>query len=240
MDDPSRQSAVAIARDLATHHPTAMLPCPVCGATLRADNLDKHLQKTHPSAPPSTQRWRGTDRRAIRPLLAFAILCALGVITLQGALAIPLDPLQIALLAGMSLALTLIFLVWLGHLPAHLSLQGDALTLRYCLGLLTRTVRLPAKLEVGTLVQFRPDALTPNEVNASGEDVPIGHYLRLGDRLLIACTGDSSFRTHWNPQAFHSGPHRRSWDITVDRTAQVELEYQLAARGLLSPKPADD
>lgn len=239
MDDPTRPTAVAIARDLATRHPTAKLPCPVCGTTLRADNLDKHLSKTHPGAPPSALSWRGADRRAIRPLLAFSILCAAAVLTLQGALAIPLDPLQIALLAGMSLSLALIFLVWLGRLPARLSLDGDVLTLRYCLGLLTRAVRLPARLEVGTLVQFRPDPLTPNEVHATGRDESVGHYLRLADNLIIACTHKSSFAAHWDPRSFHPGPRRRSWDITLDRTAQVELEYQLAARGLLSPKPGD-
>jgi hypothetical protein len=176
MDDPARPTAVAIARDLATRHPTAKLPCPVCGTTLRADNLDKHLQKTHPGpATRSSPSWRGTDRRALRPLLAFAIVCALAVVTLQGALAMPPGPLPIALLAGMSLALALIFLVWLGRLPARLSLDGDVLTLRYCLGLLTRTVRLPARLEVGTLVQFRPDPLTPNEVHATGRDESVGH-----------------------------------------------------------------
>lgn len=231
--------AISVARDLATRHPTARLPCPVCAAPLRADNLDKHLQKIHPSAPPSTTRWRGTDRRAIRPLLVFSILCALGVGVLQGALAIPLDPLQIALLTGMSLALTLIFVAWLGHLPARLSLVGDTLTLRYCLGLLGRSVRLPAKLEVGTLVQFRPDALTPDDVHATGEDVAVGHYLRVGDRLIIACTQETGFRDGWDPKSFDNGPRRRAWDITLARTAQVELEYQLAARGLLSLKPAD-
>lgn len=239
MDDPSHQSAITIARDLAARHPTARLPCPVCGTPLRADNLDKHLSKTHPNAAPSSQRWRGADRRAIRPLLALTILCALGVATLQGALAIPLDPLQIALLVGMSLFLVLIFLAWLGHLPARLSLDGDVLTLRYCLGLLTRTVRLPAKIEVGTLIQFTPDALTPDEVHATGRDETVGHYLRLADNLIIACTHKSAFRSHWDPRSYQSGPRRRSWDITIDRTAQVELEYQLAARGLLSPKPVE-
>jgi hypothetical protein len=242
MDDlsHSRTTAVAIARDLAAAHPAAKLPCPVCGTTLRADNLDKHLQKTHAATAPTTAQlhWRGTDRRAIRPLLALAILCALALAALQGALARGYGPPQIALSAVLVLVLALIALAVFERLPASLTLDGDTLRLRYCLGLLTRTVRLPASLEVGTLVQFRHDLTTPDEVHATGQDVRSGHYLRLAD-LTIACTHKSGFRSHWNPSGWRPGPRRRAWDITLGRAAEVELEYQLAARGMLSPKTDD-
>jgi hypothetical protein len=35
------------ARGLARAHPTAKLPCPVCVVTVKAENLDKHLDKVH-------------------------------------------------------------------------------------------------------------------------------------------------------------------------------------------------
>lgn len=237
MDDPARQPAVAVARDLASRHPTAKLPCPLCGATLRADNLDKHLAKTHPtpSAPPSP--WRGRDRAAIRPLVVLALLCAAALVGAQLTLALPFGPPQLALLVPLWLALGLIALAYFDRLTARLALDGDVLRLRYCFGLFTRSVRLPAALEVGALVQFRADPLISDEVHAPGHDETVGHYLRLSDgarHITVACTHKSGFRSHWS--GWRPGPRRRAWDITLDRPALAALEYQLAARALLSPK----
>jgi hypothetical protein len=59
---------VAIARELAVAHPRAKLPCPVCGASLKAENLEKHLAKVHSSATVATAtRWRGKGALGIAP-----------------------------------------------------------------------------------------------------------------------------------------------------------------------------
>lgn len=51
---------IAIARRLAAASPTARLPCPVCAASLDAENLARHLAKVHAGATASAAvRWRG-------------------------------------------------------------------------------------------------------------------------------------------------------------------------------------
>jgi len=39
--------AVATAISLAAEHPSALLPCPVCAAGLKGENLERHLHATH-------------------------------------------------------------------------------------------------------------------------------------------------------------------------------------------------
>lgn len=55
------------ARELATAHPQARLPCPACGTTVRADNLDRHLAKVHPGATAPGSPWRGRGLLGIAP-----------------------------------------------------------------------------------------------------------------------------------------------------------------------------
>jgi hypothetical protein len=57
---------LTIARKLATASPQAMLPCPVCAASLRGENLERHLDGKHPGAASVDSTtdlvWRGVDR----------------------------------------------------------------------------------------------------------------------------------------------------------------------------------
>jgi hypothetical protein len=39
--------AVMTAASLAAQHPSALLPCPICAASLKGENLERHLHKTH-------------------------------------------------------------------------------------------------------------------------------------------------------------------------------------------------
>jgi hypothetical protein len=50
---------VAIARRIAAAAPDAELPCPVCGALLRAGNLERHLARIHPGDRGAGTAWRG-------------------------------------------------------------------------------------------------------------------------------------------------------------------------------------
>ena len=44
-------SAARTALALAAAHPGAMLPCPGCGASVRGENLARHIERTHGGAP---------------------------------------------------------------------------------------------------------------------------------------------------------------------------------------------
>src|SRR3569623_2215347 len=71
------RSALAVARGLAAAHPQAKLPCPLCGAGLRAENLEQHLVKVHAGGaaaetPLEPVAWSGPSRRV--PALAFGAL----------------------------------------------------------------------------------------------------------------------------------------------------------------------
>lgn len=45
--------------EIAAAHPSAMLPCPACAASVKAENLAKHIEKTHGGQVPSATTWRG-------------------------------------------------------------------------------------------------------------------------------------------------------------------------------------
>lgn len=45
------RSALTAALSLAALHPLATFPCPACAASVKAENLARHLEKTHPGQP---------------------------------------------------------------------------------------------------------------------------------------------------------------------------------------------
>ena len=61
--------SIAVARQLATSNPTAKLPCPVCAASLKAENMEGHLAKVHPRVTTYTETaWKGKGLLGIAPL----------------------------------------------------------------------------------------------------------------------------------------------------------------------------
>jgi len=59
---------VAIARELAHAHRNSKLPCPVCVVTVKAENLDKHLEKVHPLVERHVATsWRGKMLMGLLP-----------------------------------------------------------------------------------------------------------------------------------------------------------------------------
>ena len=220
-----------------------MLPCPLCAASLKAENLERHLLKTHSGQRAEARAWAGRDRAIIRPLaLLFVFMC----------LSIPLLPLapqglSDALLVVIALQASVFLLgltLTLAHkLPATLSLEGDRLVLRYCFGLLRRTATLPpAGVEVGTLLEARRTVHIPIEYETAHDDVSIGTFMRLRSEagvLVLASRKGTAIRKHW--QGFTAGAAARVWDITIERSAMVAIEYLLAQRGALAPraKPAE-
>jgi len=60
---------ISTARELAAAHPTAKLPCPVCAASVNAENLARHLDKVHPGArAPAATTWPGKGALGVFPV----------------------------------------------------------------------------------------------------------------------------------------------------------------------------
>lgn len=231
------ESALVVARDLAAAHPAAKLPCPACGQSLRADNLSKHLEKVHAGVRAvAMTSWSGADRRILRPLLFVTIAWTLGW---GAALAVlPQQHFQLlagVLAAGLFACMGLMGLAGFDKLGARLVLTGDALQLRYGLGLLRHRVGLPATITAGRVFRARQEAIVQDDaVHEPGHKEGAGAYLRLthgGASVVVRCPHDCGLGQHW---AVERGPNRDSHDISLDRAAFVALEYALAARGLLS------
>jgi hypothetical protein len=245
-DELQPAASVAIARQLAASHPGASLPCPVCAVPLKAQNLERHLGKTHAEhaqAGPSSSRLRarGTDRRIFVPTIALLILWAAGamvVIVLAGG---KLGEVESAILGGTGLlAFGLAAAAFTGAFKATLELEGETLHLRWLLGLASKQVRLPAKLETGTLTRQQLSNVTQDNVNVDSEEVKVGTYLRLrgGDTITIGAEGVAGLGKYWAQKGWSKAKKTRRTDIDIDGAALVALEYQLAARGQLTPKGA--
>lgn len=214
---------------------TGPLPCPVCAASVNAENLAKHIGKVHPddsNAPP----WSGSDRAVLRPLIAWFVL-----IVLQGAL-LPVvgDLLLFPVGIEMGLWLLLFGAALMDKLPAVLELDGDRLVVRHALGLLRRSVTLPpTKLEVGSLMEERSSSIS-SSVNGPSFDVKAGSYLRIVGRkgsITLGSKNGTGIRKHW--RGWTDGGRTKSWDITLPAGVLVSIEYLLADRGSLEPTPSD-
>lgn len=235
-------TTAAIARRLAVAHPSSKLPCPACGVSLRADNVDKHLSKLHAALDSTAaSSWSGADGRAIRPLLAVTALWTIpwgvALVLLPDAFfRVPL----VGLLAGLIVVGALLALHYLERLPARLTLSGDELRLRYLFGLLGRRVRLPGTIQVGRVFRTRPAASPVNHsVTEPGVEESAGSYLRIAHEnkdVIVRCPHDCLLEQHW---LVTRGPRRDRWDISLDRAAFAALEYALADRGVLELRAAD-
>lgn len=231
--------ALVTASRLAAAHPDASLPCPVCGASLRASNLDGHVAKVHhtsagpASSPNDPLVLVGVDGRIARVLAVPVALWVLvvGAVAVLGASLD--DRLGIALAALIVVAFVPLVLALVGLFRARLVLEGDEIRLRYALGLLEARARLPAAIEVGPRIERRS---VPGISGDLAEDVRAGVYLRLGDALTIGARKGTGFRAHWSPDAWRSGPARRRCDVTLDRLSMIALEYHLASRTALRPR----
>lgn len=224
------------ARSLAAAHPAATLPCPVCGVSLKAANLDGHLAKVHPGAADARPPWRGVDRRIVRTAAVALGLMVAGMTAALGASAVTPGTPAAAALVGVCVALSgLLFAAFMGATRATLTLDGDALVLRHSLGLGRRVARLPCAPTVGTIERPPADAAGgAYDVGPGGPPVPAGWYLQVGG-VTVGCRQSTGFRDHWHPGGWRAGGRRMTYDVLVTREVMVAIEYALAARGALSP-----
>lgn len=240
-------TTVAIARGIAGAYPDAMLPCPVCAASLKARNLDRHLVDVHqlsPTlAPPGlVLELVGVDRRIFWWLLVPGLSWLAGaaaLTVLQATVGFALsDGVAIPFVALLLVSLTLPTLAAFNLFRAKLVLNQGTLELRYAFGLLTHRLTLPAVLEAGSLWAGRQAAGMSSYEHSVTEDVRVGSYLRLSNEqvaITVGCKGGTELRKHWDGSGIRSGPRRRRWDITLDRVSSVKLQYHLAAQHALTP-----
>lgn len=224
-------AATSTARSLASAHPTAMLPCPICAVSLRAANLDAHLAKVHPGKSDQQPPWKGSDRRVIVTLVALLALALCGMLAFitSGAF-VPGGPVAMAMVAVEVVLLLLVVAAFFGAFGATLTFDGDRLVLRHSFGLGRRGARLPAPIETGALLRPGNSVYRSETPTAPVRE---GRYLRVGD-ITIGCLQSTSFQAHWAPSGWRKGKARFTRDVNVDQATMVAIEYALVERGLLS------
>lgn len=239
-------AVLPIARSLAAANPQAMLPCPLCAAGLRGENIEKHLAKAHPGAGQESLGedelvWVGRSGRV--PSVAFVFLAAavLWVVATKSGL-IPLSGQLPVLVAGVFglVFFALLALAETGRLQARMTLGQESLCLRHSLGLRRRSVLLPAKLEVGAAWEkWRTGQRVGEDVYWTNHgDRRVGGYLRIfgGSQSITVITSNTSVKEYWSPKGLRTGPKRFRGDIRLEAHEFVALEYLLARRGMLSVK----
>jgi len=235
--------AVAAALAIAEAHPDATLPCPLCPSPVRAANLGGHLESTHErrsvspaTAQPTRLIVRGVDRYARRPLAVVYISCA--VLTSVYFSVFPrLGDAQVGVLgATFVLVLTPLGAALFGLLRARVELEGPSVRLRACFGLVVRDVTLPAEITSGRALERRTVPGTHQLESPPGEDVDAGTFLRLvrdSRSITFVAKKATGLGKSWAPEGWTKERATRRWDITVDRTTLVAVEYYLASLGLL-------
>lgn len=178
--------AVRFAQSLAAGEVASDLPCPLCGASIRAVRLDEHLRKAHARSAGASQvpldhvRWRGRDpsRGTLLVCLALVTAAAAGAVW-RGTGDVPLA-------------------VVVGALGCALALGGGirrATVTVSDIGVTTRrpfrrdsVVKLPAQVTIGSLQTSRVNSIgTDPDGYGSAVKVRYGTYLQvIGGRTAVA------------------------------------------------------
>jgi len=240
------RSALAVARGLAADHPQAKLPCPLCGAGLRAENLEKHLVKVHAGGaaaetPLEPVTWSGPSRRV--PALAFGALlvAAAWVVATRSHLVVVAPRAEMSIVAVFVLLFSVVLLLAeTNRLRARLHFADGTFTLHLPLSLRPRVLALPAELEVGAMSERRGTATRVGDdfFWSDGGERRLGGYLRLqhGSAAITVLGSGGSVREFWNVAGGRRGPKRTRYDIRLAEGDFVEFAYLLADRGLLALK----
>jgi hypothetical protein len=248
--------------------PAHRLPCPGCAASVRGANLTEHVHRVHLSGPtamaPGHPIHVGVDRRVRRLvgvavggwLVALAALAATDTEPLTAAwTAVADEPtaevarqhlealartaVGTALLAGLAVLVVGRLLRRTDRAQARLAVTDREVVLRHRVGTGTARVRLPARVETGTLVRHHGAS---GGGEGSGDvteahDERVGSYLRVGTgrrAITVGCTNGTRMRKHW--AGWESGPTRRRWDVTLAPAEFVAFQYALAQVGVLVPR----
>lgn len=246
MSDLQPSGSVAIARQLAATHPNASLPCPLCAATPKAANFERHLGKAHAEyahpggpSPSGPLRVRGVDRSLSIPSIVLMVVWGAGFMAVTITSGGQFSGTTAAILGvSCALALGLMGATFGGLFKATLELDGEVVRVRRLLGLATKQLRLPVKLETGAFMQKKASDIAAGNENLATVEVRAGAYLRLRNdgTITIGAPGAPGLGKHWAQKGWSKGKKTRRADIEIDRDGLVALEYRLAARGQLTPK----
>ena len=131
-------------------------------------------------------------------------------------------------------------LAFMGKFAATLAIGDAAVELSYGLGMLRVVATLPVGLETGALQEARPSNLVQSGQGLGGyvEDiVDVGAYVRLtgenGRTVTVGARRGAKVQKYWYGDGLTRGPARRLWDIDLGAAELVQLQYQLADRGML-------
>lgn len=252
-------TALAVAEARANVWPDERLPCPACAASLKGDNLARHLTEKHPGLvaadPNGPSRFGGVDRRIRRWywIGGVALLAAFGAMVVRhtgptGVLSADQQQLpageQLRLLATSPAGLVLLaalastVIVVVAHLAkvfrATVVVDQDEIRLRHRVG--TGSVRVgltDVTVETGTLYE-RHSLHSSGEGGSGTIDVDFGTYLRLARRrraITVGCATSTELRKHWS--GWTKGPRRKRWDVTLSAPDFVALQYALADQAVL-------
>ncbi len=239
-------AARAMSRSLAAAEPESMLPCPLCAAAVRGDNLARHLEKVHgerqPSSEPApgTYRWTGPFRR-LPPLAFLPLVAAAGwaALVLVAGLHLP-APADLVIITALLLTFfALVIAAEADRLTASMTFDGKTFSLRRSLGFRSRRVHLPATLEVGSVMEnVVANTRIGDQFYAYDKGTRrVGGYLRLDDGAgEITVAGNPSVKELWDGSDLRVGKRRLRYDLRLDPPAFATLVYALAARGMLHPR----
>jgi hypothetical protein len=239
----SASAAATIARRLASEHPGSMLPCPACGAEVKAPNLDGHLTKVHElpaGASTGAMEWTGSDRRmralTFIPVVLWLLMLPLVLFgwnpvedrALVGAFAVGLVVLSVP-----------VVMAYFGRFKATLRGRENGLTFCYAVGLLGGDLTFPARLEPGELRERLDGNMVKDGYGYRGRnrDVHAGRYLRLtganGRSLTLGSRRGTALKKFWDATAIDNGGVRRLWDVDLEPEQLAQLQYLLAEKGIL-------
>ncbi len=236
--------AMATASRLAAEQPEAVIPCPVCAATVKGANLDRHLGKVHtgqlPARTSAMKSWRGPERLIARPLIivpALAVVASLFWLERSGSAG---DVLVLSAAGALGVGLILGGLVAYGAplFPGRLSVQGGSFALSHTLGLRRRRLSQVDRVEAGSSYVVRSTGSNADGIGGTTTEDQAGSFLRLRNgrrHITVRCKHSTGFRKTWT--GWEQADRSRRWHITLDPADFVALQYTLFELGLLTLRP---
>jgi len=226
---------------LAAAHPDSTIPCPLCAASVKGANLDRHLGKVHRGSALDVVRdqrsWRGPERLIVRPLIGLPVLAVIGIGAAMWGGRDPDETLVLGAACALGLGLILVGLVLSGAPLFHgrLSMQNGGVVLSHTLGLRRRRLDRIDSVEAGSAYIVRSSGTNSEGSGGTTSEEKAGIYLRLrsGRRYItVRCKQSAGFRKTW--VGWEQGRRSRRWHITLNPPDFVALQYALADRSVLS------
>ncbi len=243
----SARAAAPVALGLAAEQPDRSFPCPWCGADVGASNLAKHFRKVHEwgDANVGDATLVVVDRRMVLLAIVPVVLVVLGfwpfVVELAGG---ELDRFLLLVWMGAFCLVSLPLIAALNDkFKAQLEVGPDSVRLRYALGMAWTAATFPLRFETGSLIKREEQGMAKDGHGYYGpsEDVHAGSYIRCtganGTSLILGSKSGTQLRKYWRDDEIAATKNRRRRDVDLTAVQMIQIQYHLAARGQLSPRP---